>query len=75
MTALTIKKLTDCTSTGISSQCEGACVPANVKAGRRRRARNSSVRVAYLAGYPAAGLCARCAKDWERLFAEFGGGV
>ena len=74
MPALESRKRTEI-HTQFSSLCEGACVPSKVKSRTvPKGSKAQAVRVAYLCGRPAAGLCARCAKDWERWYVEFGGG-
>ena len=71
MAALEIVKRSDHNGVGIGLNCEGGCVPANVRTGRRPEGKqNSAVRIAYVAGYPAAGLCASCARLWERTWEE-----
>jgi hypothetical protein len=64
MSALEIQRRNDHNGRGIDLHCEGGCTNTH----RGPDHHNSAIRIAYICGRPAAGLCAKCAKDWERMW-------
>ena len=69
MAALEIRKRSDANGFGIPMNCEGGCV--NIHRGPEHH--NSAIRVAYIAGYPAMGLCTSCSRRLQRLWDEADG--